>query len=178
MTHRSSSIGLRDTLLSPHQSFFTGAGNPKSLFQASGISHSVTSIVNTIGLQTVFQKQHSLSLQDSAVFSEFIDDHLVTCDSFQLIWAMFLGTFIPYWIPALLFLSGSFGSQCWSFWFTIDRFDWDWSFAWWDRFLMGTTLTIACHSPWLRLDVILSQLAVFSWDVTLLGWVLSMPFDS
>ena len=87
-------------------------------------------------------------------FSEFIDDHLVTCDSFQLIWAMFLGTLLPYWILALFFLSGSFGSQIWSSWFTIDRFDWDWSFAWWDRFLMGTTLTIACHSPRLRLDVI------------------------
>ena len=94
-------------------------------------------------------------------FTEFIDDHLVTCDSFQLFWAMFWGPFSPIGHLLCTFLSDSFGPQIWSFWFTIDRTYWDRSFAWWDRFLMGTTLTIACHSPRLRLDVIPYRLAVF-----------------
>ena len=50
VTHRLSLIGRRVLLLSPHQTFITGAGKQKILFQAFMISLSVTSIVNTIRL--------------------------------------------------------------------------------------------------------------------------------
>ena len=66
----------------------------------------------------------------------------------------FVGALLPCWWLDLGFQSNSFWTDVLPFWFTIDWTDSDWSFAWWDRFLMGTSLYIACVSPQLHQDVI------------------------
>ena len=178
VTHRSSSTGPRDPLLSPHQNFYTGVGNLKSLFLAFRISLSATSTVNTIGLQTVYLKLLSLFLWDLVVFLKLwmtIWSHMTPFNSFDSCY----GEINPqldscsaaHWVA-------SFRLLIWSLWFTVDGFDWDRSPIWWDRLLMGIytllhAFPLGCHWMWF------SPYGLYSLrDVTLAGSVLLMPFDS
>ena len=147
VTLKSSLIGPKVSLLSPHQISLIGAGKHKSLSQASMILLSVTSIVNITGWQTKFQKQHSPMNQVMAVFLNLSMTSWSSVTHFS-----FLRNFVSFqflcgcsiWDALLNSSSDPLGPR-------NMVADWSISVIWRDYFLMGTP-SIIYHSPWQRQD--------------------------